>query len=210
MTGTLPPTKSSPRVTSAGKRPAAKLSKVVLPQPEGPTTDTNSPTPTLSETSSTATTPAALNSTETCEKRMDPGPGAWSAAVRVAPLSTPVRSSAVRIAALQIRLRRLGPDQFVGVYGLIEDPRSSVVGNDGLDRLAIDLQFLAVGGNYALDPVAPQLIRARQVAKADKRRVYFDQFLKIGGVVEPGRSVAEGRIERGQELRMTVREFPPH
>jgi hypothetical protein len=37
-----------------GNRPAATLSNVLLPQPVGPTTETNSPAPTLSVTSRTA------------------------------------------------------------------------------------------------------------------------------------------------------------
>src|SRR3954447_2518646 len=49
------PIMTSPSVTSS--RPATIRSSVVLPQPDGPTSTRNSPSPTSIDTSSTATTP---------------------------------------------------------------------------------------------------------------------------------------------------------
>jgi hypothetical protein len=52
------PTRRSPKTSTApllgASSPAATLSSVLLPQPVGPTTETNSPAPTESETSRTA------------------------------------------------------------------------------------------------------------------------------------------------------------
>src|SRR4051812_15657183 len=50
-----PSERTSP--ADAPSRPAAMLSKVDLPQPVGPTTETNSPAPTVSGVSSTAVKP---------------------------------------------------------------------------------------------------------------------------------------------------------
>ena len=76
ITGGFPPTRNEPLHTSAGSSPAAKFNSVVLPQPLGPTIETNSPGLTLSETRSTASTPTALNSTDTVSRWTAPR-SAW-------------------------------------------------------------------------------------------------------------------------------------
>ena len=75
MTGGLPFTSSVPRPAPDGSRPAAKFNSVVLPQPEGPTIETNSPGAMFSENSDTASELGGSNTTDTLSKITEPGAG---------------------------------------------------------------------------------------------------------------------------------------
>src|SRR4029453_19518912 len=75
LTGGLPFTSIVPRPALGGKRPAAKFNSVVLPQPEGPTIETNSPEAMFSENSDTAVSLAVSNTTDTLSKMIEPGAG---------------------------------------------------------------------------------------------------------------------------------------
>src|SRR5690242_17726512 len=71
VTGALPLTSMVPRPAPAGRRPAMKFKSVVLPQPLGPTIETNSPGRTRSDTSLTAT--SSPNTTDTLSSTTEPG-----------------------------------------------------------------------------------------------------------------------------------------
>src|SRR5437588_175092 len=72
VTGALPLTSMVPRPAPSGNSPAMKFNSVVLPQPLGPTIETNSPGLTVSENSLTATRFDGAKITETLSSTTEP------------------------------------------------------------------------------------------------------------------------------------------
>src|SRR5262249_22966261 len=156
-------TRYVPRMTLAGSRPAAKLSNVVLPQPLGPTMETNSPAATLNDASETTSSSPKLTDTRSSstEPRCPPAIGTHAAAWHDA---LGARSFMPRP---RVPSGRLVPDHLGRIHGPLDHLGLSIEVDRGFDGRALDSEILAVGRNDALYPVATKLIGAGKVTKAD-------------------------------------------
>src|SRR5262245_5334475 len=175
--GGAPATSTRPLWTSIN--PAMRFSSVVLPQPDGPTTDTNSPEATLSDVRESAITAPP----KTCS---------MSSTTMVASATAgPVRP-------LSRRSRRLRVDERVERDGLADLLGVDVEVDDALGRRTVDVHV--VGGHDRLQPLAEDVVGVRLVPDLDQRLVNREERVEVLGIAHPALGILGCGDDRVDDL----------